>query len=80
MAPVSGSWEPAQCELYGVLCHHGESAGSGYYTVDVLHQNEDGDSGEVWLHIDDEAVSAVRHEDMIGSHDNQRVGSDDWCA
>ena len=59
MAPVAGkSAEPVHYKLYGVLYHQGEPAGSGYYRVDVLHPDEDGGSGEVWLHIDDEAVSA----------------------
>jgi ubiquitin carboxyl-terminal hydrolase 10 len=61
-------------KLYGVLYHHGESAGSGHYTVDVLHPNGDSADGEAWLHIDDEDVGAVRH----GSADNERV--DDGCA
>ena len=76
MTPVAGkSVEPVHYKLYGVLYHHGESAGSGHYTVDVLHPNEDC-SGEGWLHIDDEAVNAVRHEDVFGSH--ERV--DNRCA
>ncbi|KAF8467097.1 hypothetical protein DFH94DRAFT_639094 [Russula ochroleuca] len=79
MASVSGkSAEPAHYKLYGVLYHHGESASSGNYTVDVLHPNEDSSGGEGWLHIDDEAVRAVRHEDVFGAHDNERV--DDRCA
>jgi ubiquitin carboxyl-terminal hydrolase 10 len=81
MAPVSGkSVEPVLYKLYGVLYHHGGSAGSGHYTVDVLHPNEERGSepGEGWLHIDDEIVSAVRHEDVFGNHDNERV--DDRCA
>jgi ubiquitin carboxyl-terminal hydrolase 10 len=79
MAPVSGkSAEPAHYKLYGVLYHHGKSAGSGQYTVDVLHHDEDGGGGEVWLRINDEAVSAVRHEDVFGGHDNERV--DDQCV
>jgi hypothetical protein len=53
-------------KLYGVLYHHGESAGGGHYTVDVLHPNENSSSGEGWLHIDDEAVSMVRYEDVFG--------------
>ncbi|KAH9981757.1 hypothetical protein BJV74DRAFT_778415 [Russula compacta] len=69
--------------LYGVLYHHGVSAGGGHYTLDVLHPNRDGGaqgsgSGEAWLHIDDETVSAVRHEDVFGGHDNERA--DDRCA
>jgi ubiquitin carboxyl-terminal hydrolase 10 len=75
MAPVSGKpAESAHYKLYGVLYHHGKSAGSGQYTVDVLHQSREGGSGEAWLHIDDEAVSAVRHEDVFGGHDNEQVG------
>ena len=77
MAPISRkSAEPVHYKLYGVLYHHGESASSGHYTVDVLHPNGDGGSGEAWLHIDDEAVDVVRHEDVFGSH--ERV--DNRCA
>jgi ubiquitin carboxyl-terminal hydrolase 10 len=79
MAPVAGiSEEPVHYKLYGVLYHHGESAGSGHYTVEVLHPNEDSGSGEAWLYIDDEAVGAVRHEDVFGGQGNERV--DDRCA
>jgi ubiquitin carboxyl-terminal hydrolase 10 len=79
MAPVAGkSAERVHYKLYGVLYHHGESAGSGHYTVDVLHPNGDSGSDEAWLHIDDEAVSAVGHEDVFGGHDSERV--DDRCA
>jgi ubiquitin carboxyl-terminal hydrolase 10 len=79
MEPAAGtSAQLAHYKLYGVLYHHGESAGSGHYTVDVLRKNGDGDSGEGWLHVDDEAVSAVRHEDVFGDHENERA--DDGCA
>jgi ubiquitin carboxyl-terminal hydrolase 10 len=75
MAPVAGKFaEQVHYKLYGVLYHHGESAGSGHYTVDVLHPNGDNGDGEDWLHIDDETVGAVRH----GSGDNERM--DDRCA
>ena len=70
MSPIAGkSAEPVHYQLYGVLYPHGESAGGGHYTVDVLHPNEDNDSGEAWLRIDDEVVWAVRHEDVFGDHD-----------
>jgi ubiquitin carboxyl-terminal hydrolase 10 len=90
MAPACR--RPARYTLYGVLYHHGVSAGGGHYTLDVLHPNprggtgsagvagsSSGGSGEAWLHIDDETVSAVRHEDVFGS-DNGKERSDDRCA
>jgi ubiquitin carboxyl-terminal hydrolase 10 len=70
--------EAPRYKLYGVLYHHGESAGSGHYTVDVLHPNGDGDTGEDWLHIDDEAVTRIGHKDVFGDH-GERV-ADERCA
>ena len=79
MAPVSGkSAQPVHYKLHGVIYHHGESAGSGHYSVDVLHWNGDSGRGEAWLHIDDESVREVRHEDVFGGHENERV--DDGCV
>ena len=76
--------KPAHYTLRGVLYHHGESAGGGHYTVDVLHPNSDGEAGdsEVWLHIDDEAVSPVRDEDVFGEHgtDSAERAADEGCA
>ncbi len=77
--------QPARFTLYGVLYHHGTSAGGGHYTLHVLHPNRDGgtrssgnSSGEAWLHIDDETVRAVRHEDVFRGHDNDRA--EERCA
>lgn len=87
MAPIARpAAQPPRYTLYGVLYHHGVSAGGGHYTLDVLHPNRDGGawgggkntSGEAWLHIDDETVSAVRHEDVFRGHDDDRA--DDRCA
>ena len=79
MAPVSRkSTEQAHYKLYGVLYHHGESALSGHYTVDVVHPNGDNDSKESWLHIEDEVASKVRNEEVFWGHENERV--DDRCA
>jgi ubiquitin carboxyl-terminal hydrolase 10 len=69
--------EPPHYKLYGVLYHHGESAGNGHYTVDVLHPNGDDDAGEVWLHIDDDAVTHVGLGDVFGEH-GERVA--ERCA
>ncbi len=70
--------EPAYYELYGVLHHHGQSAGGRHYRVDVLYQNGDDSDGEIWRHVNDEILSAVRYEDVSGVHKDQR--EDDWCA
>ena len=72
------SVEPAHYKLYGVLYHHGDSASTKHYTVDVRHPNEDGSNGETWMHIDNEVVSVVRNEDVFGGHDSDQV--DDRCA
>jgi len=78
MAPTAGQPSgPARYTLYGVLYHHGKSVGGGHYSVDIL-PNAPGDSGDVWLHIDNETVSTLRHEDVFGRHDDERV--DDRCA
>ncbi len=71
--------EPPHYKLHGVLYHHGESAGNGHYTVDVLHRKGDGDTGEVWLHIDNEAVTRMRHEDVFAEHGTERA-ADGRCA
>ena len=74
MVPIVG--KPAKSvhyKLHGVLYHHGESLGSGKYTVDVLQQNEDGGGGEAWLRIDNEVVRAVRHEDVFGARENEQA-------
>ena len=70
MAPAAGRPAlPARYKLNGVLYHHGWSARGGHYTVDVLHPNAHGGSGEGWLHIDDESVCSVQHEDVFGRRD-----------
>ena len=81
MAPIAGkSAEPVHYTLYGVLYHHGESADGGHYTVDVLQQNGGGGIGEAWLHIDDEAVSVVQHDEMFGGTGHHSEREDNQCA
>ncbi|KAI0264534.1 hypothetical protein BGY98DRAFT_1192135 [Russula aff. rugulosa BPL654] len=74
--PPSG---PPHYKIYGVLYHHGDSAGSGHYSVDILRPNGDGDTGEDWLHIDDEVVTRMRHEDVFGEHGTERA-AEERCA
>lgn len=75
MAPVAGksleSVDSLDYKLCGVLYHHGKSARSGHYAVDVLHPDRDS-GGESWLHIDDEVVSPVLHDDVFGGHNDER--------
>jgi ubiquitin carboxyl-terminal hydrolase 10 len=81
MAPIaqkSTGAQPGSYTLYGVLYYHDVSASGGRYTVDVLHPNGNGGDGEGWVHIDDEAVSAARHEDVFRGHDSGKA--DDRCA
>jgi len=65
------SARPSLYTLYGVLYHHGMTSGDGHYSVDVLHPYGDGDNGEAWLHIDDETVSKVGHEDVFRGHEDE---------
>ena len=71
--------EPPHYKLYGVLYHHGNSAGGGHYTIDVLHPDRDGNTGEDWLHIDNEVVTPMGHEDVFGEHSTDRVAKEQ-CA
>lgn len=71
--------EPVHYTLYGVLYHRGESACGGHYSVDVLRPNGDGRGREAWLHIEDEAVSTVQHEDVFGWQGTERA-ADKRCA
>ncbi|CAG8438115.1 8878_t:CDS:10 [Diversispora eburnea] len=53
MAPSRKSNVAIEYQLFGVVYHHGNSAGGGHYTVDVLrHDNE-------WIHIDDSTISPI---------------------
>ena len=70
---------PLHYKLYGVLYHHGDSAGGRHYTIDVLHLDRDGNIGEDWLHIDDEVVTPMRHEDVFGEYGTERA-AEERCA
>ena len=62
-----------------MLYHQGQTAGSGHYTVHVLDPNGDGNTGEDWLHNDDEAVTRMGHEDVFGEHATERA-AEERCA
>jgi ubiquitin carboxyl-terminal hydrolase 10 len=73
---VSGarqSAKPSRYTLYGVLYHHGMTSGGGHYSVDVLHPYGDGGNGEAWLHINNETVSKVGHEDVFRGLEDERA-------
>ncbi|SRR5229473_6861086 len=80
MAPAAGQPAvPVRYTLSGVLYHHGPSVSRGHYTVDIRRPNARGEGCDSWLHIDDETVSAVRHEDVFGRHDDNEPAGDQ-CA
>jgi ubiquitin carboxyl-terminal hydrolase 10 len=77
MAPGK-KFHPTRYKLFGVLYHHGLSASGGHYTLDVLHPNIDMSPTkprERWIRIDDELVSDIRLEDVLGTPER-----DDRCA
>lgn len=76
-AQKSTGAHPGGYSLYGVLYYHGDLGSGERYTVDMLHPNGNSGDGEGWLHINDDAVSAVRHEDVFGGHDSGKA--DDRC-
>ena len=81
MTPVSrsaarGLRSVGPLPYYGTLARHWHNPKLGNYS-------KDSGSGEVWWHIYDEAVSTVRHEDMLGAFGHgseaERAGGC-WCG
>ncbi|KAI8368165.1 uncharacterized protein BYT42DRAFT_585532 [Radiomyces spectabilis] len=67
MTPAARTSSPITYQLFGVIYHHGASAGGGHYTCDIKRQN-----GE-WLHIDDTAIIPVSQEDVLVTEENTRT-------
>ncbi|KAG1145225.1 hypothetical protein G6F37_005662 [Rhizopus arrhizus] len=59
MVHVMRQAEPVTYKLFGIVYHHGSSAGGGHYTCDIKRRN-----GE-WLHIDDTTITPVSEKDVL---------------
>ncbi|OAD73588.1 hypothetical protein PHYBLDRAFT_133421 [Phycomyces blakesleeanus NRRL 1555(-)] len=59
MAQGSKSSGPVSYQLFGVVYHHGVSAGGGHYTCDIKRRN-----GE-WLHIDDTTITPISEQQVL---------------
>ncbi|KAK1926127.1 cysteine proteinase [Papiliotrema laurentii] len=58
---------PVKYRLFGVVYHHGYSAGGGHYTVAVSRPDVPASAASQWIHFDDETVSAVPTEQVVVS-------------
>ncbi|GAB5588964.1 hypothetical protein Unana1_03864 [Umbelopsis nana] len=50
---------PVKYKLFGVVYHHGVSAGGGHYTCDIRRQNNE------WLHLDDTTITEIPEANVI---------------
>ncbi|CAO3693781.1 hypothetical protein G6F70_001706 [Rhizopus microsporus] len=67
MVPVLRPNESVTYKLFGIVYHHGSSAGGGHYTCDIKRRN-----GE-WLHIDDTTITPVSEKDVLVTEENTRT-------
>ncbi|KAJ2963600.1 hypothetical protein NQZ79_g1386 [Umbelopsis isabellina] len=51
--------EPLKYKLFGVVYHHGVSAGGGHYTCDIRRQNNQ------WLHLDDTTITEIPESNVV---------------
>ena len=75
---ISPSKRPAEglnYRLFAVVYHHGQSSGSGHYTIDVLRQNH-----KQWVHIDDIAMDLLSEKDVVITNSSQINNHDDKVA
>ena len=59
---------PAHYKLCGVVYHQSESADDGHYTVNIRYPKGDSDTGDVWQHINDKAVSRLQDVPLFREH------------
>ncbi|EIM19126.1 cysteine proteinase [Wallemia mellicola CBS 633.66] len=67
---ISPSKRPAEglnYRLFAVVYHHGQSSGSGHYTIDVLRQNH-----KQWVHIDDIVMDLLDEKDVVITHNSKQ--------
>ncbi|KAI9323458.1 hypothetical protein BX666DRAFT_2016709 [Dichotomocladium elegans] len=67
MAPRHRTNAPITYKLFGIVYHHGSSAGGGHYTCDIRRQN-----GQ-WLHINDTNIKPVSERDVLLTEQNTRA-------
>ncbi|CAO3674020.1 unnamed protein product [Umbelopsis ramanniana] len=51
--------EAVKYKLFGVVYHHGASAGGGHYTCDIRRQNNQ------WLHLDDTTITEIPETNVV---------------
>ncbi|KAG2219738.1 hypothetical protein INT45_007777 [Circinella minor] len=67
ITPVHRSSKPVTYKLFGIVYHHGVSAGGGHYTCEIRRQNG------MWLHINDTNITPVSERDVLMAEENTRT-------
>ncbi|KAI9488245.1 hypothetical protein BDB00DRAFT_877631 [Zychaea mexicana] len=67
LTPVHRTNKPVTYKLFGIVYHHGASAGGGHYTCEVRRQNG------MWLHVNDTNITPVSEQDVLMTEENTRT-------